>query len=88
MVSTAQTIEAVYEDNVLKPLKPLKGIMEHENVLVIVRSHPEKTSICEIKGTLSHKEAVEMQELVNTEFEKIEGEWQAGLRFKCCNRSS
>lgn len=75
MVSTAQPIEAVYEDNVLKPLKPLKGIMEHENVLVIVRSHPAKTSIREIKGTLSHKEAVEMQELVNAEFEKIEDEW-------------
>jgi predicted DNA-binding antitoxin AbrB/MazE fold protein len=75
MVSTAQTIEAVYEDNVLKPLKPLKGIMEHENVLVIVRSHPAKKSIREIKGTLSHKEAEEMQELVNGEFEKIEGEW-------------
>lgn len=75
MVSTAQTIEAVYEDNVLKPLKPLKGIMEHENVLVIVRSHPSKRSLREIKGTLSHKEAEEMQELVNAEFEKIEGEW-------------
>jgi len=66
MVSTAQTIEAVYEDNVLKPLKPLKGIMEHENVLVIVRSHPAKKSLREIKGTLSHKEAEEMQEYVRT----------------------
>ncbi|VVB53628.1 Uncharacterised protein [uncultured archaeon] len=75
MVSTAQTIEAIYEDNVLKPLKPLKGIMEHENVVLIVQSHPAKRNLREIKGTLSHKEAVEMQELVNAEFEKIEGEW-------------
>ena len=75
MVSTAQTVEAVYEDNVLKPLKPLKGIMEHENVMVIVRHHPAKRSLRGIKGTLSHKEAKEMQDVVNAEFEKIEGEW-------------
>ncbi len=57
MESATQTIEAVYEDNVLKPIKPLKGIMEH------------------VAGTLTHKEAKDMQKLIDEEFEKIEGEW-------------
>ncbi|MCL0088169.1 DUF104 domain-containing protein [Dehalococcoidia bacterium] len=28
----AQTLEVVYEDNVLKPIRPIKGIKEHERV--------------------------------------------------------
>jgi len=75
MNSTAQTIEAIYEDNVLKPIKPLKGINEHENVVVIVRPHPVKKDLRELAGTLTHKEAKEMQKLIDEEFENIEGEW-------------
>jgi predicted DNA-binding antitoxin AbrB/MazE fold protein len=75
MESTTQTIEAVYENNVLKPIKPLKGIMEHENVVVVVRPRPVKKGLREVAGTLTHKEAKEMQKLIDEEFEKIEGEW-------------
>ncbi len=75
MESTTQTIEAVYENNVLKPIKPLKGIMEHENVMVVVRPRPAKKGLREVAGTLTHKEAKEMQKLIDEEFEKIEGEW-------------
>lgn len=75
MESITQTIEAVYEDNVLKPIKPLKGIMEHENVVVTVRPRPLKKGLREVAGTLTHKEAKEMQKLIDEEFEKIEGEW-------------
>ncbi|TKY91156.1 MAG: DUF104 domain-containing protein, partial [Candidatus Methanomarinus sp.] len=28
-----QTIEVVYEDNVLKPIEPIEGIKEHERVI-------------------------------------------------------
>jgi predicted DNA-binding antitoxin AbrB/MazE fold protein len=75
MESSTQTIEAVYEDNVLKPIKPLKGIMEHENVLVIVRPQHAKKSLRDLVGTLTHEEAKEMQDIIDGEFEKIEGEW-------------
>ncbi len=75
MESTTQTIEAIYEDKVLKPVKPLKGIMEHENVVVTVRPRPVKKSLREVAGTLTHKEAKEMQKLIDEEFEKVEGEW-------------
>ncbi|MCZ7395493.1 MAG: antitoxin family protein [Candidatus Methanoperedens sp.] len=69
------TIEAVYEDNVLKPIKPLKGLMEHERVTLIIRAYPVKKGLREIAGKLTHTEAEEMQKLIDEEFEKIEGEW-------------
>ncbi len=75
MESNTQTIEAVYEDNVLKPIKPLKGIMEHENVVVTVRPLPARKGLRDVAGTLTHNEAKEMQKLIDEEFEKIEGEW-------------
>ena len=71
----AKTVEAVYEDNVLKPVEPIKGIKEHERVLVILCSHPIKKGLRELVGTLTHEEAEVMQKLIDEEFEKIEGEW-------------
>ncbi|MCX9012302.1 MAG: DUF104 domain-containing protein [Candidatus Methanoperedens sp.] len=67
-------MEAVYEDNVLKPIKPIKGIMEHENIVVTIRQSLVKKGLREIAGTLTHEEAEEMQELIEGEFEKIEGD--------------
>ncbi|MFQ6094370.1 MAG: antitoxin family protein, partial [bacterium] len=37
-----RTVEVVYEDNVLKPLMPIEGLREHERVVVILCSHPDK----------------------------------------------
>ena len=71
----AKTVEAVYEDNVLKPVEPIKGIKEHERVLVILCLQPIKKGLRELVGTLTHEEAEVMQKLIDEEFEKIEGEW-------------
>ena len=71
----AKTVEAVYEDNVLKPVEPIKGIKEHERVLVILCSQPIKKGLRELVGTPTHEEAEVMQKLIDEEFEKIEGEW-------------
>jgi len=35
-----QTVEVIYEDRVLKPLKPIEGFKEHEQVVVILCPHP------------------------------------------------
>ena len=70
-----KAVEAIYEDNVLKPVEPIKGIKEHERVLVILCSHPIKKGLRELVGTLTHEEAETMQKLIDEEFEKIEGEW-------------
>lgn len=71
----AQTVEVVYEDNVLKPIGPIGGIKEHERVLVILCPHPSKKGLRELVGTLTHEEAEAMQKLIDEEFERIEGEW-------------
>jgi len=68
-------IEVVYEDDVLKPLKPIDGLRKHERVWVILCPSPDKMALHEIVGTLTHAEAEEMRRLINKEFEKIEGEW-------------
>ena len=70
-----KTVEAIYEDNVLKPVEPIKGIKEHERVLVILCSQPIKKGLRELVGTLTHEEAEVMQKLIDEEFENIEGEW-------------
>ena len=70
-----QTVEVIYEDNVLKPLEPIEGIKEHERVVVILCPHPIKKGLRELVGTLTHEEAEVMQKLIDDEFEKIEGEW-------------
>ena len=68
-------IEAIYEDNVLKPLKPIDGLRKNEKVWVLLYPSPNKKVLHELIGTLSHTEAEEMRSLIDKEFEKIEGEW-------------
>lgn len=48
--------------------------MEHENIVVTIRQSLVKKGLREIAGTLTHEEAEEMQELIEGEFEKIEGD--------------
>ena len=67
-------IEVIYEDEVLKPLIPIKGIKKHEKTWVILCPRPDKKALHELVGTLTHEEAEEMQKLINKEFEKTQGE--------------
>lgn len=68
-------IEVIYEDNVLKPLSPVEELKKHEKAWVILCHRPNKGVLFKLVGTLTHKEAEEMQHLIDEEFEKIEGEW-------------
>ncbi len=68
-------IEAVFEDNVLKPLSPLEGLQEHEKVTVILCPRAEKRGLRRLVGTLSHEEAQALQKIIDDEFERIEGKW-------------
>lgn len=60
----ARTIEVVYEDDVLKPLMPIKGLREHERVMIILCSRPVKKGLRELAGILTHEEAEAMQNLI------------------------
>ena len=70
----SQMLEVIYEDEVLKPLTPVKGIEKHEKAWVILSPHSKKKSLHELVGTLSRKEAEEMQKVIDGEFEKTERE--------------
>ena len=68
-------IDTIYENNVLKPIKPIKGLNEHDKVTVILCPHPNKKVLKKISGTLTEDEAMSMQKIIDEEFENIEGEW-------------
>ncbi len=68
-------IEAIYEDELLKPLAPIEGLKKHARVWLILCPRPEKKALWELAGTLTHEEAQEMRQVIDKEFEKIEGEW-------------
>ncbi len=68
-------IEVVYEDEVLKPLTPIEGLKKHERTWVVICPRSKKKALHELVGTLTKKEAKEMQKLIDEEFEKIEGKW-------------
>ncbi len=70
-----KTIEVVYENNVFKPLEPVEGIEEHERMVAIFSRCPDKTGLQNLAGTLTHDEALTMQQCIDGEFEKIEGNW-------------
>ena len=63
-----KAIEVVYEDNVFKPLVPVKGFKEHERMVATLSPRPKKNGLRDLAGTLSHDEARAMQELIDTEF--------------------
>ena len=66
-----RTVEATYEHNVLKPIKPIECIKEHERVTVILCSHPIKKGIRELAGTLTYEEAEVMQKLIDKSSRKL-----------------
>ena len=68
-----QTIEAIYEDGVLRPLQTLTGIAEHSKVKIIIEyqqtpPHP----LLQFAGILSDEEAAQLQSVIDQEFEQID----------------
>ncbi|MCW5935180.1 MAG: antitoxin family protein [Fimbriimonadia bacterium] len=68
----SQTIEAIYENGVLRPLEPLSGLGEHARLLITIEpvdlgTHPLESVI----GILPDEDAQEMQAIVEREFERV-----------------
>ncbi len=70
-----RTVEAIYEDKVLKPLSPLEGLQDHQRVEISVYVPPPKEGLSKLIGTLSAQEAEEMKATIAREFERIDNEW-------------
>jgi predicted DNA-binding antitoxin AbrB/MazE fold protein len=73
-----KTFHAVYKGGILKPLDPIKGIKENEEVEITVsplKRLPE--NILKFAGILNEAEADEMLKTVEEEFEKVNpDEWK------------
>ena len=68
-----RSIEALYEDGVLRPLEPLDGLAEHSRVRLTLElgdtiAHP----LTECIGTLPDEDAEDMLRIIEAEFEKID----------------
>ena len=67
-----QTINAVYEGGVLRPLQSLEGIAEHAQVKLTVESvDAAGNGLADCIGILPDEDAAELRQIVETEFEQV-----------------
>jgi predicted DNA-binding antitoxin AbrB/MazE fold protein len=72
-----ETLEAVYENGVFRPLTRPEGIAEHRQVTLTVSAEEKPSSFADLAGRISPEDAEEMREIVEREFERVEPrEWQ------------
>jgi predicted DNA-binding antitoxin AbrB/MazE fold protein len=66
-------IEAIYEDGVLRPINPIKGLKKHERVAITVeKPSKKKHPLAGLCGILPDADAAEMLKTVKEEFEKVD----------------
>ncbi len=68
-----QTVEAIYENGVLRPLKALEGVAEHCKVkITIQREETTPHPLLRFAGILSDDEAAELRRIIEEEFARID----------------
>ncbi|MBI4685622.1 MAG: antitoxin family protein [Nitrospirae bacterium] len=70
-------VEAIYENGVLRPVRPIKGLKKHQRVSIIMeKPSKKKHPLAGLCGILPDKDADEMLKIINKEFEKVDiNEW-------------
>ena len=72
----SETIPAVFENGVFRPLRRPKGLVEHDQVTLTVDVEVEASPLSEVAGSLSSEDAEELQEIIEREFERVDPrEW-------------
>ena len=72
-----ETLDAVYEDGVFRPLKPPTGLAEHRRVTLTVTCQAVPSSLADIVGSVPVKDAQDMREIIEREFERVDPrEWE------------
>ena len=66
-----QTVEAVYESGVLRPLQTLSDLPEHSKVKITIECEQQPHPLQEFFGILSDEEAAELQRTIAEEFGKV-----------------
>jgi predicted DNA-binding antitoxin AbrB/MazE fold protein len=66
-----KTIEAIYEDGLLRPIQPLEGVADRSRVRLTVEvAEP----LADCIGILSDEDAEEMRRIIEAEFERVRPE--------------
>jgi len=74
-MTESQTLEAIYENGILRPLKMLTGLPEHTKVKIIVE-YEVVNPLLQFAGILSDEEAEAIQAVIAEEFGKVDlDEW-------------
>ena len=72
-----ETLRAVFENGVFRPLKPPKGLAERHEVTLTVTIEEGPSSLRDFAGRISSDDAQEMREVIEREFEHVDlREWQ------------
>jgi predicted DNA-binding antitoxin AbrB/MazE fold protein len=68
----AESVDAVYEDGVLRLSKPLAGVQEHSRVRVTVETASEgRRPLADCVGILPDDDAEEMSRIIKEAFEQV-----------------
>ena len=67
----SQTIEAIYEKGLLRPLEALEGLPEQSKVRITVEREGGN-SLLGFAGILKHDEAAELRQIIHDEFERVD----------------
>ncbi len=73
-----QTVDAIYEDGVLKLVQPLRGLAERTRVRITVEEGQELVHpMADCAGIMPDEDAEEMRQIIDAEFEKVDpGDWE------------
>ena len=68
-----RTVEAIFENGVLRPLNELEGVEEHDKVIITIEKvEPVRNPLLKYAGIMSDEEAREINQIIEDEFERID----------------
>jgi len=72
-----KTFEAIYQNGVLRPLSPVEGLEENEQVSITLTQEARPHPLADCFGILPEENARQMLEIVEMEFEQVDAdEWK------------
>ena len=72
----SETIPAVFENGVFRPLRRPRGLVEHHHVTLTVDVEEQVSALAEVSGSLAPEDAQELREIIDREFERVDAkEW-------------
>ncbi len=67
------TVEAIYENGILRPLSELEGVEEHDKVVITIEKvEPVRNPLLKYAGIMSDEEAREINQIIEDEFGRID----------------